>query len=73
LWRAWCALWTNIADRADFVALVKRLAPVFGDGVADVEIDNGARVHEVARYLTAAEIGSAIVRPLGGRPVPGHG
>ena len=65
--------WTNIADRADFVALVKRLRPVFGDDVVDVEIDNGTRMHEVARYLTAAETGSAIIRALGGRSVAGCG
>jgi hypothetical protein len=52
--------WTNIADRADFVTLVKRLRPVFGDHVVDVEIDNGARMHQVSRYLTAAETGAAI-------------
>jgi hypothetical protein len=40
--------------------LVKRLRPVFGDHVVDVEIDNGARMHQVSRYLTAAETGAAI-------------
>ena len=65
MWPPQLTSWTNIADRADFVALVKRLRPVFGEAVADVEIDNGARMHEVARYLTAAETGSAIVRCTG--------
>jgi hypothetical protein len=73
MWPPRLTSWTNIADRADFVALVKRLRPVFGDAVADVEIDNGTRMHEVARYLTAAETGSAIVRALGGRSASGHG
>ncbi len=73
VWPSPLTSWTNIADQADFVALVKRLGPVFGEAVADVEIDNGARMHEVARYLTAAETGSAIVRALGGRQAPGHG
>jgi hypothetical protein len=73
MWPSQLTSWTNIADRADFVALVKCLSPVFGAAVADVEIDNGARVHEVGRYLTAAETGSAIVRALGGRPASGHG
>jgi hypothetical protein len=72
-WPAQLTSWTNIADRADFVALVKRLQPTFGEAVADVEVDNGARMHEVARYLTAAETGSTIVRVLAGRPGPGHG
>jgi hypothetical protein len=59
--------WVNIADRADFVALVKRLGEVFGEAVVDVEIDNGARMHQVARYLTARETGTAIARTLGSR------
>ena len=32
-WPAQLTSWTNIADRADFVALVKRLRPVFGERV----------------------------------------
>jgi hypothetical protein len=64
--------WVNIADQADFVALVKRLGPVFGEAVADVKIDNGVRMHEVVRYLTAAETGAAIIRVLG-RSASGHG
>jgi hypothetical protein len=73
VWPSQLESWANIADRADFVALVKRLRPVFGNDVADAEIDNGARMHEVARYLTAAETGSAIIRALGGRPAAGYG
>jgi hypothetical protein len=72
-WPQHLTSWTNVADRADFVALVKRLRPVFGDAVVDVEIDNGARMHEIARYLTAAETGSAIIRALGGSSAPHHG
>lgn len=76
-WRAtWpppLASWTNISDHVDFVALVKRLQPVFGNGVADVEIDNGARMHQVARYLTAAETGAAIAQALLGGAVSGDG
>jgi pimeloyl-ACP methyl ester carboxylesterase len=71
LWRAtWpspLTSWANIADRADFVALEKRLRPVFGEKVADTEISNGARMHHVARYLTAAETGAAIAGTLHGR------
>ena len=56
--------WNNIADRSDFVALVKRLRPVFGDGVHDVEVDNGSRAHDATRYLSAYETGSAILSAL---------
>jgi len=66
-WPPQLTSWANIADRADFVALVKRLGPVFGENVADTEISNGARMHQVARYLTAAETGAAIAGALGSR------
>jgi pimeloyl-ACP methyl ester carboxylesterase len=55
--------WVNIADRLDFVALVKTLAPTFGASIVDVEINNGARLHDVRRYLTAAETGNAVIDP----------
>jgi hypothetical protein len=63
-WPPQLASWTNIADRGDFIALVKRLKPLFGDGVDDVEISNGVRAHDVTRYLTATATGSAIIRSL---------
>jgi hypothetical protein len=68
LWPGPVRSWVNIADRADFVALVKRLGVLFGEAVVDVEIDNGARMHQVTRYLTARETGAAIAGLLGGRP-----
>jgi len=71
IWRAtWppsLTSWANIADRADFVSLEKRLRPVFGDGVTDTEISNGARMHQVARYLTSSETGAAIAGAVSGR------
>jgi hypothetical protein len=65
-WPPQLSSWANIADRSDFVALVKRLSPVFGESVADWEIANGTRMHQVARYLTAAETGAAIAAALVG-------
>lgn len=56
--------WTNIADRGDVVALVKSLRTLFGDGVTDVMINNGAKAHDVSPYLTAVETGHAIVSAL---------
>jgi pimeloyl-ACP methyl ester carboxylesterase len=67
IWPPQLTSWSNIADEADFVALVKKLSPVFGKAVTDVEIDNGVRMHQVNRYLTAPETGAAIARALGGR------
>lgn len=66
VWPDGLASWTNVADRRDFVALVKRLQPVFGNTVVDVEVDNGWRVHDVGRYLTARETGAAVMAALGG-------
>ncbi len=57
--------WTNISDDGDIVALVKRLAPLFGETVVDVRIHNGATAHDVQPYLTAAETGAAIWSALG--------
>jgi hypothetical protein len=60
-WPGSIAAWTNIADRFDFIALIKSLASVFGEAITDVEISNGARMHQVHRYLTAVETGRAVV------------
>ncbi|WND17211.1 alpha/beta fold hydrolase [Streptomyces violaceus] len=52
--------WTNVADGRDVVALVKDLRPAFGERVSCFLIHNGARVHDVAPYLTAEQTGAAI-------------
>ena len=52
--------WTNIADRGDVVALQKQLAPLFGDKVKDVLVNNGSNAHHGERYLTTREAGEAI-------------
>ena len=56
--------WTNIADRGDIVALEKKLAPLFGDNVEDVLVDNGSDAHHAERYLTSREAGHAILQGL---------
>lgn len=61
---AGAATWTNIADDGDVVALVKRLAPLFGDQVRDLLVHNGSKAHDVSPYLTAAETGRAIAEGL---------
>ncbi|MEX0172614.1 hypothetical protein [Streptomyces sp. LMG1-1-1.1] len=55
--------WTNVCDRGDVVALVKRLAPSFGD-VDDVLVANGWQAHAIEHHLTAVETGRAIARGL---------
>ena len=59
--------WTNIADKADVVALVKDLRPAFGPQLDGWIVDNGAHAHNVKPYLTAIETGRAIAVGLGGR------
>lgn len=59
--------WTNIADTGDVVALVKRLAPLFGDRVHDLLVDNGSKAHDISPYLTAAQTGHAIAEGLARR------
>jgi len=56
--------WTNIADKGDIVALEKKLAPWFGDGVKDNLVNNGADAHHGERYLTSIEAGEAISASL---------
>jgi hypothetical protein len=64
---AGAATWTNIADDGDIVALVKRLAPLFGDQVRDLLVHNGSKAHDVSPYLTAAQTGQAIAEGLARR------
>jgi hypothetical protein len=58
------ATWTNIADTGDVVALVKRLAPLFGDRVQDLLVNNGSKAHDISPYLTAAQTGHAVAEGL---------
>ena len=67
LFPASAATWTNIADTGDAVALAKRLAPLFGDRVRDLLVDNGSKAHDVSPYLTAAQTGRAIAEGLARR------
>jgi len=53
-------MWTNIADQADVVALIKDLRPLFGPQIDQWVVDNGANAHGVRPYLTAVETGRAI-------------
>lgn len=58
--------WTNVADEADIVALVKDLCPVFGRRVRGWIVDNGAHAHDAKPYLTAVETGRAILAGMDG-------
>lgn len=71
-WPAGVRRWTNIADPGDVVALAGGLVDRFGDRVVDVPITNGARMHDLLRYLTAPSVGAAITRGLPGADEPGE-
>lgn len=64
LWPGSVQRWINLTDDGDFVALEPRLRKVFGERVVDVAIANGAGPHNVERYLSAAETGSAVLAGL---------
>ncbi|MGW3282882.1 hypothetical protein [Nocardia rhamnosiphila] len=63
-------MWSNIADAGDVVALVKRLAPLFGDTVTkrvrDGLVHNDVHAHSVAPYLTDKLTGEVVAEGLYG-------
>jgi hypothetical protein len=63
-WPRGAASWVNIADPHDLVALEKNLASLFGAGVDDREVNNGAAAHDFGPYLTSALTGKAVYEAL---------
>ena len=63
-WPSGAKAWTNIADGGDVVAMVEDLRPLFGDGIRQVRVHNGAHAHDMASYLTEPATGGAIVAGL---------
>ncbi|MFI6878092.1 hypothetical protein ACIBL6_32085 [Streptomyces sp. NPDC050400] len=59
-WPGGIGQWTNIADVGDVVALVKDLRPLFGERVRGLIVHNGAKAHDVSRYLSTRETGQAV-------------
>jgi hypothetical protein len=55
--------WVNVADDGDIVAMVKKLAPLFG-GVEDVPVYNGWKSHASVNYLTTRAVGAAVSAAL---------
>jgi pimeloyl-ACP methyl ester carboxylesterase len=67
MWPAGVWIWRNLCDLHDVVAAVKELGPLFGSGsrtVDDEVVDNGWKVHDLGRHLTAKETGRAILAAL---------
>lgn len=66
-WPPGLAMWHNLCDRNDVVAVIKRLGPLFDTGthrIGDELIDNGWKVHDLGRHLTAVETGRAVLTGL---------
>lgn len=66
-WPAGVRIWRNLCDLHDAVAAVKNLGPLFdsdGRTVGDEVVDNGWKVHDLGRHLTARETGRAILTGL---------
>ncbi|MEV5439950.1 hypothetical protein AB0K80_28680 [Streptomyces sp. NPDC052682] len=66
--------WSNLCDRHDVVASVKRLGPLFDvpggrRRVDDHVLDNGWKVHDLGRHLTDEATGRAVLAAL--RATPG--
>jgi hypothetical protein len=54
------AMWANVADTGDVVATVEDLRPLFGDGIRQLRVHNGAKAHDMSPYLTDPLTGQLI-------------
>lgn len=64
VWPGSITAWVNVADAHDVVALVKRLGDTFDGPIEDLLVDNEAKAHDVAPYLSSREVGRAIAAGL---------
>jgi hypothetical protein len=56
--------WLTAYDTNDVVALGHPLRPVWGDPLADVQVENGDAPHDVVRYLSHPEVAGFIHRAV---------
>jgi hypothetical protein len=59
-WPGSIARWVNVSDPRDIFSVTPALDPIFGPGVEDHFVDNGAHPHDLIRYLAAEVTGRAI-------------
>jgi hypothetical protein len=64
-WPGSVTSWTNIVDAGDVIAVVEDIRPLFGDRVAQIRVDNGAKAHDMRSYLADEATGRAIAAGLG--------
>ena len=58
------AMWANVADAGDIVAVVEDLRPLFGDRIRQLRVYNGAQAHDMSSYLTDQGTGELIAAGL---------
>jgi pimeloyl-ACP methyl ester carboxylesterase len=59
-WPGSIARWVNVSDPRDIFSVTSALDPIFGPGVEDHFVNNGAHPHDLIRYLAAEVTGRAI-------------
>jgi pimeloyl-ACP methyl ester carboxylesterase len=59
-WPSPIARWVNVSDPRDVFSVTPALDPIFGPGVEDHLVNNGARPHDLIRYLAAEVTGRAV-------------
>jgi hypothetical protein len=57
-------MWANVADTGDIVAAVENLRPLFGAGIRQLRVHNGAKAHDMTSYLTDPKAGQLILAGL---------
>ena len=57
-------MWGNVADDGDIVAAVEDLRPLFGDGIRQLRVHNGAKAHDMRPYLEDPLTGQLISAEL---------
>jgi len=57
-------MWANVADTGDVVAAVEDLRPLFGAGIHQLRVHNGAKAHDMTSYLTDPRTGELILAGL---------
>lgn len=65
-WPGSVQTWTNVADTGDIVAAVPDLRPLFGAGIRQIRVHNGAHAHDMKPYLTDGLTGAAILAGMDG-------
>lgn len=58
------SMWGNVVDVGDIVAVTEDLRPLFGEKIRQARVHNGAKAHDMVRYLEDAVTGQLIAAGL---------